>query len=140
VITPSPLARGVLGRELINRLLDGLPESAVELERPSFPAGGTSEWCHKPTCLCFRQRLTMRFAQRVADQYFSPVLSTGGKYDKGGLLDTAFMNLAEVVLLLMEPGEKCLVREAGELEDQVELRTLQPPRDWQTSGCSDYQS
>jgi hypothetical protein len=36
------------------------------------------------------------------------------------LLDTASMKLAEVVLLLMEAGEKRLAREAGELAQQVE--------------------
>jgi hypothetical protein len=36
------------------------------------------------------------------------------------LLDTASMKLAEVVLLLMEAGEKRLAHEAGELAQQVE--------------------
>jgi hypothetical protein len=40
------------------------------------------------------------------------------------LLDTASMKLAEVVLLLMEAGEKRLAREAGELAQQVETSAL----------------
>ena len=40
------------------------------------------------------------------------------------LLDTASMKLAEVVLLLMEAGEKRLAREAGELAQQVEASAL----------------
>jgi len=40
------------------------------------------------------------------------------------LLDTASMKLAEVVLLLMEAGEKRLAREAGELAQQVEANAL----------------
>ena len=40
------------------------------------------------------------------------------------LLDTASMKLAEVVLLLMEEGEKRLAREAGELAQQVEASAL----------------
>ena len=40
------------------------------------------------------------------------------------LLDTASMKLAEVVLLLMEAGEKRLAWEAGELARQVEGSTM----------------
>ena len=40
------------------------------------------------------------------------------------LLDTASMKLAEVVLLLMEAGERHLAREAGELAQQVEASAL----------------
>jgi hypothetical protein len=40
------------------------------------------------------------------------------------LLDTASMKLAEVVLLLMEAGEKRLAWEAGELARQVEASTM----------------
>jgi hypothetical protein len=40
------------------------------------------------------------------------------------LLDTASMKLAEVVLLLMEAGEKRLAREAGELAQQKEASAL----------------
>jgi hypothetical protein len=40
------------------------------------------------------------------------------------LLDTTSMKLAEVVLLLMEAGEKRLAREAGELAQQVEASAL----------------
>ena len=40
------------------------------------------------------------------------------------LLDTASMKLAEVVLLLMEAGEKRLARETGELAQQVEASPL----------------
>ena len=44
------------------------------------------------------------------------------------LLDTASMKLAEVVWLLMEPGEKRLAREAarepGELAQQLEANAL----------------
>ena len=40
------------------------------------------------------------------------------------LLDTASMKLAEVVLLLMEAGEKRLACEAGELAQQVEASVL----------------
>jgi hypothetical protein len=40
------------------------------------------------------------------------------------LLDTASMKLAEVVLLLMEAGEKRLAREAVELAQQVEANAL----------------
>jgi hypothetical protein len=40
------------------------------------------------------------------------------------LLDTASMKLAEVVLLLMEAGEKRLAREAGELAQHVEASAL----------------
>ena len=40
------------------------------------------------------------------------------------LLDTASMKLAEVVLLLMEAGDKRLAREAGELAQQVEASAL----------------
>ena len=39
---------------------------------------------------------------------------------RGELLDTASMKLAEVVLLLMEAGDKRLASEAGELAQQVE--------------------
>ena len=40
------------------------------------------------------------------------------------LLDTASMKLAEVVLLLMEAGDKRLASEAGELAQQVEASAL----------------
>lgn len=40
------------------------------------------------------------------------------------LLDAASMKLAEVVLLLMEAGEKRLAWEAGELARQVEASTM----------------
>jgi hypothetical protein len=40
------------------------------------------------------------------------------------LLDAASMKLAEVVLLLMQAGEKRLAREAGELAQQVEASAL----------------
>jgi hypothetical protein len=40
------------------------------------------------------------------------------------LLEAASMKLAEVVLLLMEAGEKRLAHEAGELAQQVEAGAL----------------
>jgi hypothetical protein len=40
------------------------------------------------------------------------------------LLDMASMKLAEVVLLLMEAGEKRLAQEVGELAEQVEFSAL----------------
>jgi hypothetical protein len=40
------------------------------------------------------------------------------------LLDTASMKLAEVVLLLMEAGERRLAQEVGELAEQVEFSAL----------------
>jgi len=43
------------------------------------------------------------------------------------LLDTASMKLAEVVLLLIEAGEKRLACEAGELAQQVEASVLTSP-------------
>ena len=39
-------------------------------------------------------------------------------------LDMASMKLAEVVLLLMEEGEKRLAQEVGELAEQVEFSAL----------------
>jgi len=39
---------------------------------------------------------------------------------RAGLLDTASIKLVEVVLLLMEEGERHLACEAGELAQQVE--------------------
>ena len=49
------------------------------------------------------------------------------------LLDTASMKLAEVVLLLMEAGERHLAREAGELARQVEASALTSPITTSTS-------
>jgi hypothetical protein len=60
----------------------------------------------------------MRFAQRIAERYFLPMDSQEASMTsvtRAELLDTASMKLAEVVLLLMEAGEKRLARQAGEL-------------------------
>ena len=43
---------------------------------------------------------------------------------KAELLDSASMMLAEVVLLLIEAGEKRLAQEVGELAEQVEFSAL----------------
>jgi hypothetical protein len=71
--------------------------------------------------------LTIRFAQSVAERYFFPMGSQEASMmsvTRAELLDTASMKLAEVVWLLMEPGEKRLAREAGELAQQVEANAL----------------
>jgi hypothetical protein len=67
--------------------------------------------------------LTIGFAQSVAERYFPPMGSQEASMTsvtRAELLDAASMKLAEVVLLLMEAGEKRLAREAGELAQQVE--------------------
>jgi hypothetical protein len=69
--------------------------------------------------------LTIGFAQSVAERYF---LSMGSQeanmmnLTRAEMLDTASMK--QVVLLLMEAGERHLAREAEKLAQQVEASVL----------------
>jgi hypothetical protein len=82
--------------------------------------------------VCFRFRLRFVSVNHpLCPKCYRKILSPDGSQEasmasvtRAELLDTASMKLAEVVLLLMEAGEKRLAREAGELAQQVETSAL----------------